>query len=120
TPTAYGERDEQANQHPEYPRAVHPDDQWILPQPLTVNIILGHVLEKPADVRVPQTDHWAVRIALVIGMRVVFNMSGCPVDRTALRRHRTANQDQRLDKWIGLEAAVREHAMQADGDAETG
>jgi hypothetical protein len=88
-------------------------------------------LEQPAHVRVPQAgDHaaqagavsrvGAVRVALFVGERVVLAVVRHPVDHAALQRHRAEDRQRVAQPWARLEGAVREQAVEADGDAQRG
>jgi hypothetical protein len=53
-------------------------------------------------------------------MGVVLAVVGHPVDHRSLHRHRACCGEQVLDRLGRAERAVREHAMEADRDAEAG
>ena len=88
-------------------------------------------VEQPAHVRVPEpvqraqeavavADVRGVRVALLVGVGVVLAVVGDPRDDRALDRHRPERGEHVLDRLVGLERPVREQAVVADGDAETG
>jgi len=87
--------------------------------------------DEPADVGVQQAadraedagaaaDVRAVRVALLVGVRVVLAVVGDPVDDRALDGHRPGGGEEVLDRLGGPERAVGEHAMEADRHAEAG
>jgi hypothetical protein len=82
-------------------------------------------------VRVPQTAQdahrpvavthvRAVRIPLVVGVRVVLAVVCDPVQQRPLDGHRAEHGERVLDRLGRLEGAVREHPVEADGHAESG
>ena len=85
--------------------------------------------EQPADVRVEQaaqraahaaavTDVRAVRVALLVGVRVVLAVVGDPRDDRALDRRRPERSASDAARArAGLERAVGEQAVEADGHA---
>ena len=54
-----------------------------------------------------------VRVALLVGVRVVLAVVGDPVDDGSLHRQRTEDREQVPRALVGLECAVREHAVEA-------
>jgi hypothetical protein len=87
--------------------------------------------EQPADVRVEEApqrtapadavvDVRAVRVALLVGERMVLTVVGDPGDDRALDRGRAEDGQRGLHGRLGLEAAVGEEAVEADGHAEPG
>jgi hypothetical protein len=64
-----------------------------------------------ADVR-------GVRIALLVGVRVVLAVVGDPVEHAALERHRADDREAVLDRLVGLERAMRQQPVIADRDPE--
>jgi hypothetical protein len=73
----------------------------------------------PGDARAPP-DVRAVRVALLVGVRVVLAVVGDPVDDRALDGHRSGGGEQVLDRPRRPERAVREHPVEPDGHAEPG
>ena len=64
-----------------------------------------------ADVR-------GVRVALLVGVRVVLSVVGDPVDDRALDRHRAGGRERVLERLVGCERPVGEHPVVADGDPD--
>ena len=62
----------------------------------------------------------AVRIALLVGVRVVLAVVGDPGDHGPLHRHRAENREEVLDRLAGRERAMGQQAMEADRHAEAG
>ena len=84
-------------------------------------------LEEPAGVGVPEalepgavTDVRRVRVALLVGVRVVLAVVGHPVEHRPLEGGRAQHGEGVLERLVGLERAVGEQAVVADGDAEPG
>ena len=82
-------------------------------------------LHQPAGVRVPQpgqagavADVRGVRVALLVGVRVVLAVVGDPVHHRALEPHRAEDRERVLGRLVGPEGAVGEQPVVADGDAE--
>jgi hypothetical protein len=76
-------------------------------------------------VRVPEAgeagavaDVGRVRIALLVGVRMVLAVVGDPVHDGPLERHRAGHGERVLRRLVRLEAAMGEHAVVADGHAE--
>ena len=96
------ERDREPEHHPDAEQLVHDSDQAVLDEVGGEPLALGGAdgLEQPADVRVPQsldgadearaTEVRRVRVALLVGERVVLAVVGDPGDDRALDRHRAA------------------------------
>jgi hypothetical protein len=61
-----------------------------------------------------------VRVALLVGELVVLAMGGDPVEHGHLQREAARDAQGDLHGPLGLERAVGEVAVQADGDAEAG
>ena len=92
-------------------------------QILGVALAIGAVvIEQPADVRVAEALELspdrvveavvgAVRVALLVGERVMGAVVDRPVDRRALDRDRAEDQERAFSGGDGLERAVREHAV---------
>ena len=103
--------------------APHPRVLVELPGvPLPVRLALR--LEQPADVRVKEApeavavaDVRGVRVALLVGVRVVLAVVGDPVEHRALQAHRAEHGEGVLDRLVGLEGAMGEHPVEADRDA---
>ena len=130
---ADGERDDEAERDPDEVEAVDVADDRVLEQVAAVLGAHDEALraEQPADVRMPEPAHDAhqpraaadvrrMRVALDVGVRVVLAMVGDPLADGTLRRHRAEHGEQRLDGTAGLEAAMREVAVEPDRDAEAG
>jgi hypothetical protein len=66
-----------------------------------------------ADVR-------AVRVALVVGVRVVFAVVGDPRDHGPLHRHRAHDGEEVLDGLARGERAMGEQAVETDRHSEAG
>ncbi len=75
--------------------------------------------QRPAPA-LPVIDVRAVRIARLVGEGVVLAMVGDPADDRPLDRGRAEDREGRAQRTGRREAAVREQAMEADGDAERG
>src|SRR3954451_22327021 len=83
--------------------------------------------DEPPEVRVDEaaqalaaTDVRAVRIALLVGMRVVLAVIGDPRDHGPLDRHRAHRGEEILDRLARRERAMGEQAVEADGHPEAG
>src|SRR3954469_20523668 len=87
--------------------------------------------KQPADVGVQQAaqrtaqadavvDVRAVRVARPVRERVVLAVVGDPRDHRPLDRRRAEDRETAAHHAAGLEAAVREQAVEADGHAEAG
>jgi hypothetical protein len=85
--------------------------------------------EDPADVRVQQpaqgaapavavVDVRAVRVALLVGERVVLAMVGDPRDHGPLDRGRAQRRQRSAQPAVRLERAVGQVAVEADGDPQ--
>ena len=61
-----------------------------------------------------------MRVAVVVGERVVLAVVGDPGDHRALHRHRAEHRDDRAERARGLERAVGEHPVVAERHAERG
>ena len=61
-----------------------------------------------------------VRIALAVAERVVAAVVGHPADHRPLDRQRAGDRQRDPQRPVGLERAVREQPVVADGDAEPG
>ena len=61
-----------------------------------------------------------VRVALAVGERVVLAVIGDPADDRALDGQRAGDRERDPQRPVRLERAVREVAVEADGDAEPG
>ena len=90
---------------------------------LPVGLALG--LEQPAGVGVPQaaqaaavSDVRAVRVALLVGVRVVLAVVGDPIQHRALDRQRAEDRERALEPRVGLERAVGQQPVEADRDAD--
>ncbi len=59
-----------------------------------------------------------VRVALFVGEGVVLAVVGDPVDHRSLKRQRAEHRERVAEPAPGLEGAVGEQAVEADGDAE--
>ena len=87
-------------------------------------------VEQPADVREEQALGQAqkpvavaprrVRVALLVGVRVVPAVVGDPLDDGALDGERAGHRQRDPQRALGLERAVREVPVEADRDPETG
>src|SRR5579862_1994600 len=66
------------------------------------------------------TDVRRVRIALAVGELMVLAMVGHPRDHGPFDRQRAEDREEVTDRGPGLERAVREQAMEADGHTEPG
>ena len=85
-------------------------------------------VEQPADVGVAETlgqrpdvvavAPRAVRVALAVAERVVLAVVGDPADDRSLDGQRPGNGQRDPQRALRLEGAVREVAVEADGDAE--
>ena len=60
----------------------------------------------------------AVRVALLVGVRVMLAVIGHPADHRALDGHRAHDREEVFDGLGGLEGPVREHPVEADRDPE--
>ena len=58
-------------------------------------------------------DMRAVRVALLVGVRVVLAMVGDPIHDRTLNRERTEHRQAVLDPGVGLEGTVRQQPMEA-------
>ena len=58
-----------------------------------------------------------VRVALLVGVRVVLAVVGDPVHDRALHRHRAEDRDRVLHRFVGLERTVRQQPVEAERDA---
>ena len=83
--------------------------------------------DEPAEVRVDEaaqalaaTDVRAVRIALLVGVRVVLAMVGYRRDHGPLDRHRAHGGEEVLHGLARRERAMGEQAVEADGHPESG
>ncbi len=125
--------DREAEQDPPVEAAVDPAHPAVLDELLGVLAALGLAVvgEQPAHVRVEQAlerahpalaelDVGRVRVALLVGVRVVLAVVGDPVDDRALHRHRPGDREAVLDRLEGLERAMREEPVEPDGHAEAG
>jgi len=65
-----------------------------------------------------ETLHRAVRIHVLVGVGMVLDMGGGPVQGGPLKGHRAADQEEGADPVGCLEALVGEHPVVADRDAE--
>ena len=124
------ERDRKPERHPEREQPADDPHAAVLEQIGCVLLRLDcrRMVEEPAHVGVPQAperadllavlaDVRAVRIALLVGEGVVAAVVRHPADHGALDRHRAENGEQVLDRLEGLEGAVGQQAVEADGDA---
>ena len=93
----------------------------ILGVALPVGLALG--LGQPARVSVPEAaqagavaDVGRVRVALLIGVRVVLAVVGDPVEHGALHRQRAGDGERVAQPSLRLEGAVGQHPVEADRD----
>ena len=125
------ERDPERRDDPEQVHAVDRPDQRAVVQILPVEPALFHpeVREHPADVRVDESLQRLahpvtvprvrrVRVALLIGERVVLSVIGDPLGQRPLHGHAAEDRGGRLDGRARLEG-TREVAVEADRDAES-
>ncbi len=126
---AGGERQRQRQQHEQTEAAADQAQPAIFDDVGRVapgrRLALGAV--QPADVRVPQpgqaragADVGAVRVAVFVGVRVVLAVVGDPVRQRPLDGHRAEHREHVADRLARLQGVVREQAVVADRDAETG
>ena len=127
------ERDRQPQSHPAREQAADPAHQRVRHQVARVTLGLGPAggREQPAHVGVPQAGQRpaqapagahvrAVRVALLVGERVVLAVVGDPVDHRPLHRHRAQHGEHGPDPADGLERAVGEQAVEAHRHAQPG
>ena len=120
------EHDPQAEQLVDHPQ--RPVLDQVSGEPLAVRRADG--FEQPADVGVPQALDSApesgaaqvrgVRVALLVGERVVLAVVGDPGDHRTLDGHRAEHRDHGLECPRGFERAVGEHPVVAERHAEAG
>ena len=67
-----------------------------------------------AEHAVAVADVRRVRVAVLVGERVVLAVVGHPLRERALHRHAAEDRERRLDRRARLEALVREVAVEAD------
>ena len=124
--------DQQAGEHDQRELAVEDAHAAVLDEVLGVLVRAGLTvrLPEPAGVRVPEaaqrahdavavTDVRGVRIALDVGVRVVLAVVGDPVDDRPLDREHAHVGERVARRLVRLEGAMGQHAVEADGDAET-
>ena len=125
------ERDPERRDDPEQVHAVDRPDQLVVVQILPVEPALLHpeVREHPADMRVDESlERLAhpvtvprvrrVRVALLVGERVVLPVIGDPLGQRPLHGHAAEDREGRLDGSARLEGAVGEVAVEPDRDSE--
>ena len=130
---AEAEREGQSGRHPEREGAADETQVAVRQQVLGIAGRVGFVLaaEHPADMRVGEpaqfaapsrrmVDVRAVRVAGLVRETVVLAVGGDPVVQPALDRHRAEHGQQHSHRARGLEAAVGEQPVEADGDAQPG
>ena len=122
------ERHQQADEDPQAERAVDDAHAAVLVEVARVARVLGGAgdLEQPAHVRVPEAGDRAldaaavavrrVRVALLVGVRVVLAVVGHPRHHRALHGERAEDRERVLDRLEGLERAVREQPVEAERD----
>ena len=112
-------RDDEPGEEPELGRAVDGHDEPVFEEAAAVALARCRLDgEDPADVGVQEAVERRVRVALAIGVGMVLEVSRRPVDRPARNGHCARDQRQGLDRCVGLEAAMREQAVIAEGRAE--
>jgi len=74
--------------------------------------------QNPTDVRPPTAIARRMRIAFVIGVRVMYAMRGDPVDRTAFERQRATQREEIFERTRRLEPPVRQQSVIANADAQ--
>ena len=93
--------------------------QAIPQQVATIGTRIGIRLgEDPAEVSVEEAVERAMGVARAIRQRVVLGVRRRPRDGVSLQGHRAEDEQNELDGRMRAEAAVGQHAMIADGDAE--
>ena len=125
------EREPEGEHHPQQVGPVDQAEQAVVVDVPAVVAALLHaeVREEPADVRVDEAAQRAeravavadvrrVRIAGLVGHGVVLAVVGDPLGERALHRHAAEDGEGRLERRPGLEAAVREVAVEADRRSE--
>jgi hypothetical protein len=65
-----------------------------------------------------ETLHGAVRIHIIIRVRVMLNMSGGPIQGRALESHGATDQEEGADPIGRLETLVGQHSVVANSDSE--
>ncbi len=61
-----------------------------------------------------------MRVAFGIRVSVVLAVVGHPVEHRPLNRQGADDREDALDSWVGLERAMGEQAVKADGDPARG
>ena len=123
----------QAEQHQHREAAVDEPHARILVEVLRVAASAGLSLsrEQPARVCVPEaahhtgravtvTDVRAVRIALLVSVRVMLAVVGDPAHDGSLHGHRAEDREDVLEGLRDLKRAMGEKAVEADGHADRG
>ena len=116
------------------PEEVHPvdaPDQQVVVEILPVVVASFHPfeVEQPAHVRVEEPPQgspgirgeagmWRVRVAFLVGERVMLAVVGHPLGHGSLDRHRAENCERCAYRFRGLEAAVGEQPVEANRRSE--
>src|SRR5829696_2844381 len=128
---AHGGRERDSDRDPDREQGVDDAEAPVLDEVAGVLVVRGLALavEQPAHVRVPEALQRArepapvtvrrVRVAVLVGERVVLAVVGDPRDDRALHRHRAEDRPRVLDGPVGGEGAVGEHAVEADRDPQS-
>ena len=74
--------------------------------------------EDPAEVCVEQAVERAVRIAHPIGMGVMLQVIGRPVDAPSLARHRSKGEEDRPHRGMAPKALVGQQPVKSQGHAK--
>ena len=113
------EGDQEAQKGPNQEGLADKDHQLVLEEGAGVaGNVWGKIIQNPADMGMEEALQGAVRIPLLVGVGMVLDVGGRPVQGGALEGHRPADQEEATDPARSLETLMGQHPMIAYGDAE--
>ena len=113
------EGDQETQKRPDHKGLADEDDQLVLEEGAGVaRNIRAEIIEDPADMGMEEALHRAVRIHVLIGVGMMLDVGGCPVQCRPLKGHRSADQEEATDPVWSLKPFVGEHSVIADSDSQ--
>ena len=72
------------------------------------------VFEEPADLSMKEAFRRAMGVAFAVGLSMMFDVRCCPLNWRSFNSHGAKDEQDSLHDRMRLEAAMGQHAMEAD------